>query len=308
MERTQLEFKYSTAVQRVKYLEDLIDQMKESHKMIEDELRQEIRGRPRKATIMTQETVNDESPRQMAKLQTANQQLLETLTLVNEKNRSLEDRLNQYPPNCIEEIELLRDTISEFERQRSLADKRMQESVRDHETQIQKLEEIIAIQQGEMTQLRKAALHRQTGPLNLSTLSPIHPPFATHENVTPQYIIPPDPNHWSPHQLISNKSPPFLESACNSCPPSTAISTAPLSSVASSAPMTSRLESDLLRLNLERQEIETWLGRVPNSGRTIMEKKEKRERVNRLNHVEKTIGEIKAKLRQRKLEKQRPLG
>jgi chromosome segregation ATPase len=248
---------------------------------------------------MTQEILDDSDglivqkyESHISAMEGENRQLLDTLSLVNEKNRNLQDDIR----HATSEIDVLKSTITELERQRIMRGEELQQRDRNCKAEIHRLEGIIQSQKEELSKYRQSTIRQYP---NISTLSPIHPPFATHENVTPQYIIPPDPNHWSPQLAVT--SPPFASKRATP-------RSRPSTGVVSSAPMTSRLESDLLQLNLERQEIESWLGRVHNSGKTIAEKKQKTEKIARLNRVESTISEIKAKLRQRKLDKQRPVG
>lgn len=70
-----------------------------------------------------------------------------------------------------------------------------------------------------------------------------------------------------------------------------------------------QLESSLLKLNLEREQLEAWLGRVPaySAGRTLAERKEKFLKERRLGDVERAVSEVKQKLRAIKHKRSNPM-
>ena len=62
------------------------------------------------------------------------------------------------------------------------------------------------------------------------------------------------------------------------------------------------MEKELMELNVERQSVEAWLGKIPlySGGRTVVERKEKQAKEFRLSCVDARIAQIKQTLRKRK--------
>ena len=71
----------------------------------------------------------------------------------------------------------------------------------------------------------------------------------------------------------------------------------------------SKLESSLLSLNLEREELEAWLGRIPaySAGRTLAERKEKFLKEKRLSEVEKSVSDVRHQLKLLKHKRSNPM-
>jgi hypothetical protein len=69
-------------------------------------------------------------------------------------------------------------------------------------------------------------------------------------------------------------------------------------------------EKELLTLNLERQELESWLARFPSNsaGRTLAERKEKYLKEKRLKEVELVISEKRLVIKQARFNKAFPMG
>ena len=71
----------------------------------------------------------------------------------------------------------------------------------------------------------------------------------------------------------------------------------------------SQLEAFLLKLNLEREQLVAWLGRLPaySAGRTLEERKEKFLKEKRLEDVEKAKSDVKQKLKAIKYKRSNPM-
>ena len=248
---------------RVSELEKMMEYLKLQPTAIETRSQSRC-STPRRVVLATQETANDDD--KLIELRSENDRLLETLSLVNDKNRSLKDEMDSIRITLAEysqQIEMLKATITELENQRK-------------------------IDQGNMARLLASSIIDAPRPGGGEVLySPIvptkavTPPWATHEDLDVSF---PNP------KIKSDSTPPQADPV-----PFAAVS------------LTARLETDLLKLNLERQEVESWLGRVPPATATIAERKETEDKSRQLDLLERNISEIKAKLRARKLRTSRPV-
>ena len=245
---------------RVGELEKMMEHLKLQPTVIET--RSESRSStPRKLHLVTQETATEDD--RLIDLRSENDRLLETLSLVNEKNRKLRDQVDLLSSNITDltkQVETLKMTVAELENQRK-------------------------IDQGTITRLQVSSVvdaSRLDTHENLSNPAvawkAVTPPWATHEDL--------EDNFPPPHKSLT---PPSMQLDKSSAAP----------------PMTARLESDLLKLNLERQQLESALGRIPPATATIAELKQSEENLKRLDHLERSISEIKAKIRARKLRNSR---
>ncbi len=228
--------------------------------------------------------VNSERQRlrtRVSDLEQENAELMQTLELVNAKNKNLQLQLEIHysDPADPRELELLKHTIAELEQQR-LADEKV----------IASLEAKYAADcwalQSELDSLRNAAASApkpsssagviRKVPANPPTTgTPPIPPWATHEEISEVKNITPKPVVSVPIEISS------VESSDTAAVP---------------------LESDLLKLNLEREALESQLGKLPShsAGRTVAERKAKAEASLRLLTVERMLGDIKSKLKGRK--------
>ena len=244
---------------RVTELEHMMEHLKLQPTAI-DTRSQSRSSTPRRLTLTTQETATDDD--KLVDLRSENDRLLETLSLVNEKNRALRsevDSLQVTVADYSQQIELLKATITDLENQRK-AD------------------------QGTIARYLASSIIDGPRPAS-SDYSPIvpqkavTPPWATHEDIDVSF-----PNPKQDVSRTPQDPSPFA-----------------------AASLTARLESDLLKLNRERQEVESWLGRVPPATATLAEQKEAEDKSRQLDLLERNISEIKAKLRARKLRNSRPV-
>ena len=138
-----------------------------------------------------------------------------------------------------------------------------------------------------------------------------YPPWSLHDNMIPPKITE-DPNHVSPSSSVSRQPVSAVGEECPRDPPTP--QTKSTSNTSSQHGIfevpADRLESDLLTLNLERQALESWLGKLPaySGGRTLAERKEKFIKERRLAEVDKAISELKFRIKERKKERSHPLG
>jgi hypothetical protein len=163
------------------------------------------------------------------------------------------------------ECSILKETVADLERQRKSDERRIAELRISHEEDVAALNRQIEILRGTPSRTPVGAIRR------VSTT----PPWATHEDIVPE----------------RRRSPKIV--------------TSPLKDLgdelAASTESTPALESELLNLHLERQDLESALGRIPaySAGRTVAERNLKTSATERLGTVETLIGEIKRKLRER---------
>ena len=240
---------------RVSELEKMVDHLKLQPTVLES--RTESRqNTPRKLYLVTQETATGDDD-ELVDARSANEGLMQTLSLVNDKNRELRnqvDSLQMRLTESVQEIELLKSTITDLENQRK-------------------------IDQGTIAGLLASSIIEPDRERRASRTS-VTPPWATHEEI----------DHFS----IQKTQPVTFTPIPVDPEPYSAVS------------MTARLESDLLKLNLERHQVELWLGRVPPATATLADRKEAQDKHRQLDNLERSISEIKAKLRARKLRSNRP--
>ena len=176
-------------------------------------------------------------------------------------------------------------------------------------------------------------LHSPTaaGMYRKRSVSP-NPPWSLHEGIEAPPISTP-PNHTSPmgvsRKSVGRSQPPWAvdEDAVQNPPtPNTPkpragsiapeVSVSPRTVGASPKPhvvdstTADVMEAELLQLNLERETLEGWLGKVPvySAGRTLAERKEKYLRERRLAEVDRLVSELKLRLKEKKKERSHPMG
>jgi hypothetical protein len=242
-------------IDRVNELEKMMDHLKLQPSVLDSNSNSRP-NTPRKLHLVTQETATEED--ESVDLRSQNERIMQTLSLVNDKNRELRNQVDSLQirlTESVHEIELLKSTIVDLENQRKI----------DQATIARNLASSII----EPAAAREMRVSRTS----------VTPPWATHEDVdnfsiqrTQQVNFTPLPSNPEPYAAVS---------------------------------MTARLESDLLQLNLERQQVESWLGRVPPATATVADRKETQDKYRQLDNLERSISEIKAKLRARKLRSNR---
>jgi hypothetical protein len=133
------------------------------------------------------------------------------------------------------------------------------------------------------------------------------PPFSDHEKISVDLPILPT----APHRMVPNR--PVSPEEKVQAPP-TPTTPKPKISVSDSPSPKPRIdvavvEKELLKLNIERQEIEAWLGRFPpnTAGRTLAERKEKYLKERRLAEVESGISEHRLALKHAKAHRSNPM-
>jgi regulator of replication initiation timing len=140
-------------------------------------------------------------------------------------------------------------------------------------------------------------------------------PFADHQGVEPQSPKVVDPQHTVPVSSADQELPAFgaRHRSVSPNPPWGLHDDIPAHwAREESVPEAevAAVEAELLKLNLERTELESWLGRFPANyaGRTLAERKEKYMKEQRVSQITKLISDKKTLIKSWRQARSRPLG